>query len=81
MTGDLLAQNWTQDLLLTEQEGQPLDRDILLLDRAHLTQCNVYLATELQTGWPTRQELPYSHHQKSGHFQRLDHEKEDTGEK
>jgi hypothetical protein len=61
MTGDLLAQIWTQDLPLPEQDGQPLDRDILLLDSAHLTQCSVYLATELQTGWPTRQEIPYIH--------------------
>ena len=81
MTGDLLTQIWTQDILHTEQEDQPLDRDILMLDSAHLTQCSMYLATELQTGWPTRQELPYIHQKKRGNLSRLDHKKEDTGEK
>jgi hypothetical protein len=77
MTSDLLAQIWTQDLPHTEQDGQPLDRDILLLDSAHLTKCSMYLATEMQTGWLTRQELPYINHKKRGHLRKEGSKEED----
>jgi hypothetical protein len=54
---------------------------ILLLNTAHLTQCSMYLATELQTGWPSTQGLPHIHHKKRGHFPLLDHKKENISGK
>jgi hypothetical protein len=54
---------------------------ILLLNTAHLTQCSMYLATKLRTGWPSRRGLPHIHHKKRGHFPLLDHKKDNISGK